>query len=125
MASWTQNQIEALIDSYELHPCLYAVKHKDYHNKYKRNMALEEIVKKLNMLRPGTTIQDINKKIQGLRNTYSVERKKVLEATRSGMGEDEVCIVHKQLYFCFLQFFAFCVGIPSFPLVLFKDGIPK
>lgn len=97
MASWTQNQIEALIDSYELHPCLYAVKHKDYHNKYKRNMALEEIVKKLNMLRPGTTIQDINKKIQGLRNTYSVERKKVLEATRSGMGEDEV--YHPSLWY--------------------------
>jgi len=104
MASWTQNQIEALIDSYELHPSLYAVKHKDYHNKYKRNMALEEIVKKLNMLRLGTAIQDINKKIQGLRNTYSVERKKVLEATRSGMGlySTQTTLFLFSAIFCFL-----------------------
>lgn len=74
MASWTQIQIEALIDSYQLHPCLYAVKNRDYHNKYKRNMALEEIVKKLNVLRSGTTIQDINKKIS--RSTQYLFRRK-------------------------------------------------
>lgn len=98
MSSWTQSQIETLIEEYQSYPCLYAIKNKDYHNKYKRNLALEDITKKVNVLRPNTTIQEVSKKFHGLRNTYSAERKKVLEAIHSGMGEEEVCKAARNMH---------------------------
>ena len=44
MASWTQEQIAMLIDAYQGHPCLYAIKDKGYHNKLKRNQALSAVL---------------------------------------------------------------------------------
>ncbi|CAG9834494.1 unnamed protein product [Diabrotica balteata] len=60
------NMMEMLIEGYESNPCLFNVKRKDYHNKQKRNVALNqsrEISQK--------QISDIQRKWNGIRNTYS------------------------------------------------------
>ena len=41
--TWTVEKVSDLIDYYEGRPCLYDIKNKDYHNKDKRNNALEEM----------------------------------------------------------------------------------
>ncbi|XP_031329503.1 uncharacterized protein LOC116160451 isoform X2 [Photinus pyralis] len=88
--SWTHEQIGALIDLYKLHPCLYVVKDKNYHNKHARNAALQNIVEDIKHIIPSTTEADIQKKFHGLRTTYANERRKYLSSIRSGMGENEV-----------------------------------
>jgi hypothetical protein len=41
--SWSTEKVKELIDFYEDKPCLYNVKHKDYHNRDERSKALTEI----------------------------------------------------------------------------------
>lgn len=88
--SWSNEQTSFLIDEYMKYPCLYVVKHRDYHNKYLRSLALQQIVEAMKSMRPQATEQEVAKKFLGLRSTYSNERKKVLNSLRSGMSEDEV-----------------------------------
>ncbi|KAF5290968.1 hypothetical protein FQR65_LT11486 [Abscondita terminalis] len=53
--TWTRQHISQLIDLCREHEVLYAVKNELYHNKSARNTALEDIVVKLQIVRPGTT----------------------------------------------------------------------
>ncbi|KAL1516370.1 hypothetical protein ABEB36_000289 [Hypothenemus hampei] len=88
--SWTNEQIVVLIESYKKHQCLYEVKNKNYHNKHIRNLALQEILQNVKKIRSHTSYAEIQKKFQGLRSTYAIERRTVLQSLRSGIGEDEV-----------------------------------
>ncbi|KAL1490127.1 hypothetical protein ABEB36_012867 [Hypothenemus hampei] len=72
LMTWTNEQISLLIETYERYPCLYFVKHKDYHNKHLRSLALTEVAKELQTLRPTCTEQEVQKKFLGLRTTYAV-----------------------------------------------------
>jgi hypothetical protein len=64
---WTQKQVSLLIESYEQHPCLYAVKRVAYKNRHARNGVLEEIRKQLAKIRPETTVAEIKTKFGNLR----------------------------------------------------------
>jgi hypothetical protein len=67
------------------------VQHKNYHNKTLRNESLSKISEVLaNSLRPYTTAADVQKKINGLRNIYTTERRKVLASLKSGQESDQV-----------------------------------
>lgn len=88
--NWTTDQISLLIEGYSKYRPLYVVKDKDYHNKHKRNLCLQNIVDTLSVIRPETTVEDVQKKWTGLRNTYATERKKCLASQGTGTGEDEV-----------------------------------
>uniref|UniRef100_A0A6P7HB35 Uncharacterized protein LOC114348529 n=1 Tax=Diabrotica virgifera virgifera TaxID=50390 RepID=A0A6P7HB35_DIAVI len=85
--SWSTDSIILLIEGYESNPCLFNVKHMDYHNKHKRNVALNNLSEML-----GKTISDIQKKWNGIRNTYSAERRKVLDSQKSGAGVSEIYV---------------------------------
>lgn len=68
--SWTTEQIERLIEGYSNHPQLYAVKNPDYHNKNKRQIALNNILESLQ--RPGTTTVGNPEKVEWF--TYYVHK---------------------------------------------------
>ena len=52
MATWSYEKTCELIELYEAHPCLYNIKHKEYHDRNLRGKALEEISTALEI--PGT-----------------------------------------------------------------------
>lgn len=74
--SWMYEQISLLIDLYKNYQCLYIVKHKDCHNKYLRNLALQQIGEGLKNLRPMTTEADIQKKIRDFEQHMQVKGEK-------------------------------------------------
>ena len=52
--TWTNEMIEDLIDFMEIHPIVWNVKDKSYHDKDKRKEVMQEIAEKLDL--PGTYI---------------------------------------------------------------------
>ena len=52
--TWTNEIIEDLIDFMEIHPIVWNVKDKSYHDKDKRKEVMQEIAEKLDL--PGTYI---------------------------------------------------------------------
>jgi translation initiation factor IF-3 len=74
-----------LIDEYQKHPCLYAVKSPPYKNKHARQKSLEAIEASLRKTKPHISQNDI--KIKWLRNNFFNERKKVKSSKVSGAGE--------------------------------------
>lgn len=90
--SWSAEQVSKLIEEYEKNVILYDTKSPKYHNKCLRQRAIESIKYALQVSRPGVTEVDIQKKINGIRNTYASERRKYIESTKSGAGTDEVNI---------------------------------
>ncbi|KAF5306694.1 hypothetical protein FQR65_LT07249 [Abscondita terminalis] len=59
------------------------------HNKHQRSAALQSICANLNEIRPNTVENEVLKKWNGL-HTYCAERRKYIESSRSGAGEDEI-----------------------------------
>uniref|UniRef100_A0A1Y1MXA0 MADF domain-containing protein n=1 Tax=Photinus pyralis TaxID=7054 RepID=A0A1Y1MXA0_PHOPY len=90
--SWSNDQVSLLIEQYQQHECLYFVQHRDYHNKNRRNAALQQICEKMNQIRPNTSIHEIQKKWNGIRNTYASERRKSIASSRSGAGSEDIYI---------------------------------
>jgi RNA polymerase-interacting CarD/CdnL/TRCF family regulator len=89
---WSQEQAQLLIDLYKTHPCLYAVKHKDYKNRQARNNALSAIPKELAQVRPGTSLNEIKNKFNNIRTNFMAQYRKYYRkycsSFRSGMGKD-------------------------------------
>jgi RNA polymerase-interacting CarD/CdnL/TRCF family regulator len=85
---WSQEQAQLLIDLYKTHPCLYAVKHKDYKNRQARNNALSAIPKELAQVRPGTSLNEIKNKFNNIRTNFMAQYRKYCSSFRSGMGKD-------------------------------------
>ncbi|KAJ8929239.1 hypothetical protein NQ314_018118, partial [Rhamnusium bicolor] len=65
-------------------------KKKDYHNKIKRNSALDELIEVYKKIKPGCTRNDVKKKINSLRTNFRKEFKKIVQSKRSGAGASDV-----------------------------------
>jgi translation initiation factor IF-3 len=79
-----------LIDEYQNHPCLYAVKSPHYKNKHVRQKSLKAIEASLRKTKSHISQHDIKIKWNGLRNNFFNERRKVRNSKVSGAGESEV-----------------------------------
>ncbi|KAF2879567.1 hypothetical protein ILUMI_26592 [Ignelater luminosus] len=119
---WTQDQILTIVQGIEKHRNLYVVKDPEYHNKNKRRSALETIVQELNI--PGVTVNDIQKKWNGLRTTYAQEKRKVLASMGTGTGEDEACILSTHIYMV-LFVYLYILGIQANNTVLQLQKLPN
>ncbi len=71
--SWSLEQVFALINTYQKHPCLYNVKHKLYINKHAGNNALYQIEREIDQIRPRTSKCELKVKFSGLNNTFPTE----------------------------------------------------
>ncbi|XP_073845628.1 uncharacterized protein [Musca autumnalis] len=80
---WSREKINELIELYKRNECLWNVWHSDYKSKEKRNRAIENICRTLNISK-----FDFGKKIHNLRNQFNTEMKK-LEQRMEEAGEDE------------------------------------
>ncbi|XP_046997645.1 uncharacterized protein LOC124613096 [Schistocerca americana] len=82
--NWCVASTTKLIEMYEADEALYNVRHPEYKNRLRRlesykNMA--EIISRY--IRPGCTAEDIKRKINGLRTSYSYEKAK-MHKSKSG-----------------------------------------
>lgn len=81
---WKRGATEVLLKLYKEHPILYNMRHPKYYNKSERQMALNTIIDLLEDHRPGTTTNDILKKIQTMRTQFGQEYGKVRRAQEKG-----------------------------------------
>lgn len=81
---WKRSATEVLLKLYKEHPILYNMRHPKYYNKSERQMALNTIIDLLEDHRPGTTTNDILKKIQTMRTQFGQELGKVRRAQDRG-----------------------------------------
>uniref|UniRef100_A0A1Y1NJ70 MADF domain-containing protein n=1 Tax=Photinus pyralis TaxID=7054 RepID=A0A1Y1NJ70_PHOPY len=103
--AWSQREVCVLIEEYKKHPCLYAVKSKQYTNKHLRQKALEDVEAALISIKPHITINEIKTKFNGLKTTFAAEHKKHLQSFRSGAGnEDDVKLGFNTNYFFMCTF---------------------
>lgn len=77
-----------------MRPHLYNIKHIDYRNKTKRLNGLREITDDFNetFVMSKVTLEDIRKKINGLRTQFTNEGNKIKKSFVSGAGADDVYI---------------------------------
>lgn len=80
-----------LVLLYEQHPCLYVVKSADYHNRIKREKALQIICDQYTEItKQPLTIEVAKKKINNLRSQYLDCRNKIKQSKASGASSDEI-----------------------------------
>lgn len=82
---WKRGATEVLLKLYKEHPILYNMRHPKYYNKNERQMALNTIIDLLEDHRPGTSTNDILKKIQTMRTQFGQEYGKVKRAQDKGI----------------------------------------
>lgn len=88
---WTRDQVRSLIEIYREQPCLYAVKHPNYHNKNLRNLALERVYSAVRELHPNVTAKECQAKIHTLHNQFNIENSKRRSSlNKSGNGVADV-----------------------------------
>lgn len=79
-----------LIDLYREWPVLWKVKDKDYFNKNKKNAAWEAVLTGLRVVKPNYTIDDVKKKVNGLRSNFNREYKAIEAKKKSGASADDI-----------------------------------
>lgn len=85
--------LEQFINIYQLHPCIWDTKCKDYSNKHMRNDAYGELVEYSKTKYPNATKDFVIKKIHALRCSFRRELKKVLDSQRkTGSSADDVYV---------------------------------
>ncbi|XP_026688859.1 uncharacterized protein LOC113473425 [Diaphorina citri] len=70
--------------------CLWKKKSADYHNRTKRDAAIDKLAKKLEELEPSATPKSVLKKINNLRSCYRKEKLKVENSLKSGASADSI-----------------------------------
>jgi len=66
-----------VLEEYRDNPCLWEVKNEWYHNKLKKNLAYDKVLKIYQELDPLSTLKELKKKIGAMRNAFQKENKKV------------------------------------------------
>ncbi|XP_055611012.1 uncharacterized protein LOC129757745 [Uranotaenia lowii] len=82
---WKRSAAEVLLKLYKEHPILYDMRHPKYYNKTERQKALNTIIDLLEDHRPGTTTNDILRKIQTMRTQFGQELVKLKKAQSRGI----------------------------------------
>ncbi|XP_055543493.1 uncharacterized protein LOC129729039 [Wyeomyia smithii] len=83
-AEWKRPALEVLLKLYREHPILYDMRHSKYYNKTERQKALNTIIDMLEDHRPGTTTNDILRKIQSMRTQFGQELSKLKRKQSNG-----------------------------------------
>ncbi|XP_049769338.1 uncharacterized protein LOC126108130 isoform X1 [Schistocerca cancellata] len=82
--NWCVASTTKLIEMYEANEMLYNVRHPDYKNRLQRLESYKNIAEIISRdIQPGCTAEDIKKKINGLRTSYSYEKAK-MHKSKSG-----------------------------------------
>ncbi|XP_047518256.1 uncharacterized protein LOC125058261 isoform X3 [Pieris napi] len=97
-----------VIQKYKSYPCLWQVKHPDYHNKEKRNAAMNALLELFKTKDPQANLDTVKKKITTLRNCFKKELNKVKASERSGTAEIHV----PKLWYYSELFFLADVDVP-------------
>ena len=90
--NWRDDLVYYLINKWQEEPILYNVKDPAYHDKGKRNLALERIWDGMSAMefQPVPTKDQILEKMNGLRTYLNVQRNKVVSSKQSGTTTDAV-----------------------------------
>lgn len=87
---WTQRAVEILIESYRAHPILYNSKDPLYHNRVKKELAYQDVHQDVCLEKSNCTVDDIKKKVNGLRSNFARELEKINKTKRSGAASKDV-----------------------------------
>ena len=89
-----------LINKWQEEPVLYNIKNPEYHDKAKRNLALERIWDGISIMEFQTfpTKEQILEKMNGLRTYFNVQRNKMESSKESGTSTDAVYKPKWQFY---------------------------
>lgn len=82
---WTDTTIEQLITQYKQHPALWDPSNKGYRNRFRRDSALKEIAKTLNV----DTV-DVERKIIVLKTQFRRAHAKALKMRANGLSELDI-----------------------------------
>lgn len=86
-----KENVRTVVMLYEQHPCLYVTKSVDYHNRNKRDQALQTICRNYqDITNQSITTDIVKKKINSLRCQYLGEINKIRQSKVSGASADEV-----------------------------------
>ncbi|KYN27984.1 hypothetical protein ALC57_02608 [Trachymyrmex cornetzi] len=86
-----RDNVRTLLLLYQQHPCLYIVKSVDYHNRIKREKALQIICNQYTEItKEPITIEIAKKKINNLRSQYLDYLNKIKQSKASGASADEI-----------------------------------
>ncbi|CAL1671891.1 unnamed protein product [Lasius platythorax] len=86
-----KENVKILIMLYEQHPCLYVIKSVDYHNRTKREKALQMICDQYeHMTQQSLTPEIVKKKINNLRFQYLEHLNKIKQSKASGVSSNDV-----------------------------------
>lgn len=75
--SWNVRATKLLISEYEANEFLYNSVHADYKNRNKRLEAYQRIAESIKTISEDCTVNDVKKKLNGLRSQYLAEKLKV------------------------------------------------
>ncbi|CAH1998132.1 unnamed protein product [Acanthoscelides obtectus] len=87
---WSITATKLLISEYEAFELLYDSKNINYKNRNKRLDAYRSIAETVNTVSEGCTVEDVKKKLNGLRSQYLAEKMKVLRSKKSGARSDDL-----------------------------------
>ena len=90
--SWTENQINVLIEAWAEHKNLYGTKHKNYFNRDIPQKLLTSMENTLKDNRITATVKQTGKKLTDLKNYYGGQKRMIESSKSSGVGADEVYI---------------------------------
>lgn len=82
-----KNNTIQFLECYEIHPCLWNPREKDYRNNNIRLAALKSIIEEMRLK---ITVEELKVKIKNIRTTYSREASKIAASKKSGAGVDDV-----------------------------------
>lgn len=82
---WTEETVEQLITLYKEHPVLWDPRNKDFKNRLRKDEALKDIGRTMNL-----EVVEVERKINVLNTQFRRTHKKVLRLTASGLPTDEI-----------------------------------
>ncbi|XP_049948585.1 uncharacterized protein LOC126456826 [Schistocerca serialis cubense] len=96
--NWCVPSTTKLIEMYKADEALYNVRHPEYKNRLRRLESYKNIAEVISRdIRPGCTVEDIKKKIDGLRSSYFHEKEKhEMQAQYSSQEETDVACSEPQ-----------------------------
>ena len=90
--SWTDDEINFLIEAWAKHENLYNTKHKSYFNRDKRQKSLTSMENTLKDNGITATVKEIGKILTDLKNYYEGQKRMIESSKSSGAGADEVYV---------------------------------
>ena len=93
---------------YELYPCLWDSKSKDYSNKQLRDVAISDLIDKCKATYPSADRNFVTKKIHSFRCGFRRELKKVVVSLKSGVSADSIMFFNF-IFYCFQKIIKKCV----------------